>query len=113
MVSIHVLATPMRGRLRSASVNSMAFNMERAPARSRPSVIPRLMCLRSIVREYRTRNAVVKPEPISVKTAACQAADSQLHGQRPASLLEHGSRRGPLFGILRSPLRPEDAAPST
>src|SRR5215831_16038857 len=48
MVSIHVLATPIRGRLRSASVNPTALNMERAPARSRPSVIPRLMCLRSI-----------------------------------------------------------------
>src|SRR5579862_634128 len=50
MVSIQVLATPIRGRLRSASVNPMALNMERAPARSRPSVIPRLMCLRSIVK---------------------------------------------------------------
>src|ERR1700741_221994 len=113
MVSIHVLATPMRGRLKSASVNPMALNMERAPARSRPSVIPRLMCLRSIVRDYRTRNAVVKPEPISVKPGACQAADSQLHGQKPSSLLEHGAKRGPPCGILQSPLLPEDAAPST
>src|ERR1700722_10522499 len=40
----------------------MALNMERAPARSRPSVIPRLMCLRSISKDYRTRNAVVKRE---------------------------------------------------
>ena len=62
MVSIQVLATPISGRLRSASVNPMALNMERAPARSRPSVIPRLMCLRSIVRDYRTSNADVKPQ---------------------------------------------------
>src|SRR5450432_4508775 len=59
MVSIHVLATPIRGRLRSASVNPMALYIERAPARARPSVIPRLICFRSMVRDYRTRNKVV------------------------------------------------------
>src|SRR5580658_10326264 len=48
MVSIQVLATPMMGRLSSWSVNPMALNMARAGAWSRPSVIPRLRCLRSI-----------------------------------------------------------------
>src|SRR5579864_4688330 len=50
MVSIQVLATPIRGLLKSASVKPMALNIERAPARSRPSVIPRLICLRSMNR---------------------------------------------------------------
>src|ERR1035437_2807936 len=62
MVSIQVLATPIRGRLRSASVNPMALNMERAPARSRPAVIPRLMCLRSIVKDYTTHGSDGKRE---------------------------------------------------
>src|ERR1700756_3812209 len=48
IVSIQVLATPMRGLRRSSSVNPMALNMARAPARSRPSVMLRLRCLRSI-----------------------------------------------------------------
>ena len=48
MVSIQVLATPMSGLLRSLSVNPMALNMARAGAWSRPSVMPRLRCLRSI-----------------------------------------------------------------
>jgi len=34
MVSIHVLATPTKGLLRSSLVNPTALNMERAPARS-------------------------------------------------------------------------------
>ena len=51
IVSIQVLATPMRGLARSASENPMALNMAREGARSRPSVMPRLRCLRSIVRE--------------------------------------------------------------
>src|ERR1700691_5103071 len=53
MVSIQVLATPISGLLRSASVKPMALNMERAGARSRPSVIPRLRCVRSIVIKFR------------------------------------------------------------
>src|ERR1700680_256319 len=48
MVSIQVLATPIRGLRRSASVKPIALNMERAGARSRPSVMPRLRCLRSM-----------------------------------------------------------------
>ena len=48
MVSIQVLATPMMGLLRSPSVNPIALNMARDGARSRPSVIPRLRCLRSM-----------------------------------------------------------------
>src|ERR1700677_577196 len=51
MVSIHVLATPINGLRRSASVNPTALNMGRAGARSPPSVIPRLRCLRSILCE--------------------------------------------------------------
>jgi hypothetical protein len=39
MVSIHVLATPMMGLARSASVNPMALSMARAGARSRPWVM--------------------------------------------------------------------------
>src|SRR5580700_989639 len=52
MVSIHVLATPISGLRRSSSVKPMALNMERAPARSRPSVMPRLRCLRSMGEDY-------------------------------------------------------------
>src|ERR1700679_3495616 len=48
MVSIQVLATPISGLRRSSSVKPMALNIERDGARSRPSVIPRLRCLRSI-----------------------------------------------------------------
>src|SRR3954447_16534943 len=60
MVSIHVLATPISGRLRSSSVNPIALNMDRAPARSRPSVIPRLMCLRSMAERVQERKQVSK-----------------------------------------------------
>src|ERR1700736_5823601 len=56
MVSIQVLATPINGRLRSASVNPMALNMERAGARSRPSVIPRLGCFRSMDERLQQRS---------------------------------------------------------
>src|ERR1700683_1154475 len=49
MVSIQVLATAISGLRKSASVKPMALNMERAGARSRPSVIPRLRCLRSMI----------------------------------------------------------------
>ncbi len=39
IVSIHVVATPMKGRAMSSSVKPMAFSIERAAARSGPSVI--------------------------------------------------------------------------
>src|ERR1700731_5004974 len=52
MVSIQVLATPMSGLRRSASVNPIALNMARAGARSRPSVMPRLRCFRSMAKAY-------------------------------------------------------------
>src|SRR5216683_544939 len=52
MVSIQVLATPISGLRKSASVNPMALNMERAGARSRPSVIPRLRCFKSMGKDY-------------------------------------------------------------
>ena len=38
IVSIHVVATPMRGLARSSSVNPTALSMARAGARSGPSV---------------------------------------------------------------------------
>ncbi len=38
MVSIQVVATPISGLAMSSSVKPMALNMERAPARSGPSV---------------------------------------------------------------------------
>src|SRR5436309_11987291 len=38
MVSIHVVATPMSGRARSSSVKPIALSIDRAPARSGPSV---------------------------------------------------------------------------
>src|SRR5271156_5632125 len=62
MVSIQVLATPISGLHRSASVKPMALNIERAPARSRPSVIPRLRCLRSMVKDY-NKLAPAEPRP--------------------------------------------------
>src|SRR5580700_8829970 len=52
MVSIQVLATPISGLRRSASLKPMALNMARAGARSRPSVIPWLRCLRSMAKDY-------------------------------------------------------------
>jgi hypothetical protein len=39
MVSIQVFAIPTMGFAKSASVKPIAFNMDRAPARSRPSVM--------------------------------------------------------------------------
>ena len=39
MVSIQEWATPMIGRARSSSVKPMPFSMDRAGARSRPSVM--------------------------------------------------------------------------
>src|SRR5437763_788718 len=42
MVSIQVFATPTIGRDKSSSVKPIAFAMERAPARSRPSKMVRL-----------------------------------------------------------------------
>src|SRR6185437_15498818 len=48
MVSIQVLATPINGLARSSLVKPMALNMERAPARWRPSVMSRLRCFGSI-----------------------------------------------------------------
>src|SRR5882672_571389 len=50
MVSIQVLATAIRGLARSESVKPTALYIARAPARSRPSVMLRLMCLRSMGR---------------------------------------------------------------
>src|SRR5258707_10338748 len=53
MVSIQVLATPIRGLVRSSPVKPMALNMARDGARSRPSVIRRLRCFGSIgLRDY-------------------------------------------------------------
>src|SRR6202521_3318967 len=48
MVSIQVLATAINGLARSASVRPMALYMARAGAWSRPSVMLRLRCLRSM-----------------------------------------------------------------
>ena len=45
MVSVHVVATPTIGRARSSSVNPIAFSIDRAPARSGPSVIAEEMRL--------------------------------------------------------------------
>src|SRR5205823_4027437 len=42
IVSIQVVATPIIGRARSSSVKPTAFSIERAPARSGPSVIAAL-----------------------------------------------------------------------
>src|SRR5579863_3159632 len=102
MVSIHVLATPISGRLRSASVNPMALYMERAPARERPSVIPRLICLRSIVRIYKNEGAVekgvfssVSPVAFVVNVFACKNGEPasqvpQMHdvAQEPVMLAQ-------------------------
>ncbi len=48
MVSIQVLATAISGFARSSSVKPMALYMARAGAWSRPSVILRLRCFRSM-----------------------------------------------------------------
>src|SRR5215831_2593922 len=84
MVSIHVLATPIRGRLRSASVNPTALYMERAPARSRPSVMARLMCLRSMVKspvkDYSSRGAGFKVSQEKASTFQGQACKDKIGG---------------------------------
>jgi hypothetical protein len=49
MVSIQVLAIKTIGLFRSSSVRPMPFSIARAPARSTPSRIWRLMCRRSKV----------------------------------------------------------------
>src|SRR5437764_5624829 len=119
MVSIQVLATPISGRARSASVKPTALNIERAPARSRPSVIPRLMCLRSIVRDYRTYGADVKPtsstkngEPALQVPQVHDAAQEARHAcpANPISNLRSGRgasvfNRYPCRRMGRSPLR--------
>src|ERR1700720_364551 len=71
MVSIQVLATPISGLRRSASVNPMALNMERAGARSRPSVMPRLRCFRSMAKDY-NRNVLLQktPEKLVIRSVA-------------------------------------------
>ena len=45
IVSIHVVATPISGLARSSSVKPTPFSIERAPARSGPSVIAALFRL--------------------------------------------------------------------
>src|SRR5271169_358188 len=92
MVSIHVLATPIRGRLRSASVNPMALNMERAPARSRPSVIPRLMCLRSMVKDYTTLVSDGKPETINHQYVRGEKRGTRLAAGSPSCMTLPRSR---------------------
>src|SRR6266436_1407320 len=57
MVSIQVLATPISGFVRSSPVKPMALNMARDGARSRPLVIRRLRCFRSIGLEDYDRGA--------------------------------------------------------
>ena len=64
MVSIQVLATPIRGGVRSLSVKPTALNMARAPARSRPSVMLRLRCFRSIF------GVRTEPNSLSFRSAA-------------------------------------------
>src|SRR4029077_12859590 len=68
MVSIQVLATPISGLRRAASVNPMALNMERAGARSRPSVIPRLRCFKSMAKDYNRNVSLLKtPERLVIQ----------------------------------------------
>jgi hypothetical protein len=55
IVSIQVVATPISGFARSSSVKPTAFNIERAPARSGPSVIAALC--RFMCRSYALRSA--------------------------------------------------------
>src|SRR6267154_2575480 len=72
MVSIQVLATPIRGLVRSSLVKPMALNIERDPARSRPSVIKRLRCFRSIgVKDYDRAG-----ERGSMRRHGCERRDS-------------------------------------
>src|SRR5690242_7867495 len=54
MVSIHVLATPMIGLARSASVKPIAFSMARAGARSRPCVMVWLLSFMAEFIVYRS-----------------------------------------------------------
>src|ERR1700686_3845148 len=94
MVSIQVLATPMSGLRRSASVKPMALNMDRAGARSRPSVIPRLRCFKSMEEGY-NRDEIAsrmvehekrKPAAEFGQEAAFQLQVSNWHDAYPGSV---------------------------
>src|ERR1700722_1232444 len=94
MVSIQVLATPMSGLRKSASVNPIALNMARAGARSRPSVMPRLRCFKSM-REGYNRDEVAsrmlvhkkrKPAAEFGQEAAFQLQVSNWHDAYPGSV---------------------------
>src|SRR3954468_195882 len=94
MVSIHVLATPISGRLRSSSVNPIALNMDRAPARSRPSVIPRLMCLRSMAERVQERKQVSKFQVSSFERDHLQSLKPETRNSKPETrnLQKKGTR---------------------
>src|SRR5579862_3049073 len=103
MVSIQVLATPIRGLLRSSSVNPTALNMERAPARERPSVILRLRCLRSIGLEITQR--VAKEEVQTSQVIGGVIRCSQVSVQRANANLGHQSAMLRVHHFLLSFLR--------
>src|ERR1700730_14009814 len=97
MVSIQVLATPISGLRRSASVKPIALNMERAGAGSRPSVMPRLRCLRSMGKDYnmsRPPKWRFIPNGLSSRMA-CDFERSEGPRGLPAAatLTAHGRRR--------------------
>ena len=83
MVSIQVLATPIKGLARSSLVKPMALNMERAPARSRPSVIRRLRCFGSIDLEDYDSEPETESDtqfPVTLKEPVI-SGDSGLHSK--------------------------------
>ena len=68
MVSIQVLATPISGLVRSSPVNPIALNMARDGARSRPSVIRRLRCFKSIgIKDYDRAGESESREPCRIR----------------------------------------------
>src|SRR5262249_4532018 len=83
IVSIQVLATPTSGLLRSLSVKPIALNIARAGARSRPSVMPRLRCLRSIESKCKGR-PLQKRSRCGFRAISAQSTPEFVGTQEPA-----------------------------
>src|SRR6476646_3635615 len=89
IVSIHVVATPIRGLARSSSVSPTAFSIERAPARSGPSVIAWLWRLAGsvgrsygvVISSFLCGEALARPLAPGAGIEACVGAPGAVQGE--------------------------------
>src|SRR6266566_3789777 len=109
MVSIQVLATPISGLVRSSPVNPIALNMARDGARSRPSVIRRLRCFKSIgIKDYDRagqsesrghaefeRGFVLRRLHLWSPTCTCEYLCTETYLESKQLWLAHGHRKAP------------------